>query len=62
MKLRAPAIINGGVTTPMLSMEDGVLFNGTLEMEEATSTSQRDTTHLHAVTTSNEPAIRRVST
>jgi cytoskeletal protein CcmA (bactofilin family) len=60
MKLRAPAIINGGVTTPMLSMEEGVLFNGTLEMEHAASTSQRDTTHLHAVGTSNEPAIRRV--
>ncbi|NOU10049.1 MAG: polymer-forming cytoskeletal protein [Nitrospira sp.] len=60
MKLRAPAIINGGVTTPMLSMEEGVLFNGTLEMEEAASTSQRETTHLHAIATSNEPAIRRV--
>ena len=60
MKLRAPAVINGGVTTPMLSMEEGVLFNGTLEMEHAASTSQRDTTHLHAIGTSNEPAIRRV--
>jgi cytoskeletal protein CcmA (bactofilin family) len=34
MKLRAPAKINGGVTTPMLSIEEGVQFNGTLEMEQ----------------------------
>lgn len=30
--LRAPAVINAGVETPMMSMEDGVLFNGTIEM------------------------------
>ena len=32
VKLRAPAVINGSVKTPVLSMEDGVLFNGGLEM------------------------------
>ena len=42
MKLRAPAIISGGVTTPMLSMEEGVLFNGTLEMEQTAPHSQRE--------------------
>ncbi len=61
MKLRAPAIINGGVTTPMLSIEEGVLFNGTLEMEQATSHSQRETTPLHSVGIPSEPVIRRVS-
>jgi cytoskeletal protein CcmA (bactofilin family) len=61
MKLRAPAIINGGVTTPMLSIEEGVLFNGTLEMEQAAPHSQRDTTPLHSVGVPSEPAIRRVS-
>ena len=61
MKLRAPAIINGGITTPMLSMEEGVLFNGTLEMEHAAPTSQRDTPHLHSIGIPGEPAIRRVS-
>ncbi len=30
--LRAPAVINAGVETPMMSMEDGVIFNGTIEM------------------------------
>ena len=35
MKLRAPAVITGSVKTPMLSMEDGVLFNGGLEMSQS---------------------------
>ena len=30
--LRAPAVINAGLETPMMSMEDGVVFNGTIEM------------------------------
>jgi cytoskeletal protein CcmA (bactofilin family) len=34
IKLLAPAALNGGVKTPMISIEDGVLFNGTLEMIE----------------------------
>ena len=34
VNLRAPAIITGSVKTPMLSMEDGVLFNGGLEMRQ----------------------------
>lgn len=61
MKLRAPAIINGGITTPMLSIEEGVLFNGTLEMEQAASHSQLGTTPLHSIGIPNEPTIRRVS-
>lgn len=35
IKLQAPAVLNGGLKTPMLSIEDGVLFNGTLEMTHA---------------------------
>ena len=34
VNLRAPAVITGSVKTPMLSMEDGVLFNGGLEMRQ----------------------------
>jgi len=34
VKLLAPAALNGGVKTPMISIEDGVHFNGTLEMIE----------------------------
>lgn len=32
IRLLAPAILNGSVKTPMLSMEEGVLFNGNIEM------------------------------
>lgn len=60
MKLRAPATINGGVTTPMLSIEEGVLFNGTLEMEQAAPHSQRETIPLHSVGIPSDPAIRRI--
>src|SRR6476646_10599724 len=34
VKLRAPAVFNGSMKTPMLSLEDGVLFNGGLEMSQ----------------------------
>jgi cytoskeletal protein CcmA (bactofilin family) len=46
MKLRAPAVINGGVKTPMLSIEEGVLFNGTLEMSKGVRGQQGETSHL----------------
>ena len=35
VKLQSPAVLNGGVKTPMLSIEEGVLFNGTLQMPQA---------------------------
>ena len=60
MKLRAPAVINGGVMTPMLSMEDGVLFNGTLEMEQQARPLHKEPP-LHAIGTSNEPPVRRLT-
>ncbi len=60
MKLRAPAVISGGVMTPMLSMEEGVLFNGTLEMEQQTKPVHKELP-LHAVGTGNEPPVRRLT-
>jgi cytoskeletal protein CcmA (bactofilin family) len=33
VKLLSPAVMNGSVSTPLLSMEEGVLFNGSLEMK-----------------------------
>ena len=35
VRLLAPAILNGSVKAPMLSMEEGVLFNGSIEMARA---------------------------
>jgi cytoskeletal protein CcmA (bactofilin family) len=42
IKLRAPAVMNGSVKTPVLSMEDGVLFNGGLEMAQGVRDVSRD--------------------
>lgn len=35
VRLLAPAILNGSVKAPILSMEEGVLFNGNIEMARA---------------------------
>lgn len=35
IRLRAPAVLSGGVRAPMLSIEEGVLFNGTIEMTQS---------------------------
>jgi cytoskeletal protein CcmA (bactofilin family) len=42
IKLLAPAILTGGVKTPKLSIEDGVLFNGTVEMTQAGRKATRE--------------------
>lgn len=43
VKLRAPAVLNGSVIAPMLSIEEGVLFNGSCEMSKAGGADQRET-------------------
>jgi cytoskeletal protein CcmA (bactofilin family) len=35
IRLLSPAVLNGSVKAPMLSMEEGVLFNGNIEMSRA---------------------------
>jgi cytoskeletal protein CcmA (bactofilin family) len=60
IKLRPPAVINGGVKTPMLSIEEGVLMNGTLEMTHGAHEAHQEAT-LHAVTATRQPASRRAS-
>jgi cytoskeletal protein CcmA (bactofilin family) len=58
IKLLAPAVLNGGVKTPLLSIEDGVLFNGTLEMTQAVRDVTRDTS-LHSVDDPDALPLRR---
>ncbi|MBI3356590.1 MAG: polymer-forming cytoskeletal protein [Nitrospirae bacterium] len=60
IKLRAPAVVSGGVKTPMLSIEEGVLFNGTLEMAQGVREVQREA-NLHPVNLPAQPGIRRVN-
>lgn len=56
VKLRAPAVVNGSVKTPLLSMEDGVLFNGNLEMAQPVSQ-----TSLHSVGMITPTGVKRVN-
>jgi cytoskeletal protein CcmA (bactofilin family) len=60
VKLRAPAVMNGSVKAPVLSMEDGVLFNGALEMAHGVRELPRDVS-LHPVAVIVPPSIRRVN-
>ena len=60
IKLRAPAVINGGIKTPMLSIEEGVLFNGTLEMSQGIREVQRETP-LHQVGMAGQAGMKRVN-
>ena len=54
VKLRAPAVFNGSMKTPVLSMEDGVLFNGGLEMTQGV----RDGAALHPVAMTPSSAVK----
>lgn len=60
IKLRAPAVVNGGIKTPMLSIEEGVLFNGTLEMSQGVREVSRDIP-THPVGMSNQGGLKRVN-
>lgn len=44
VQLVAPAALNGSVTTPLLSMEEGVVFNGKVDM---TADESANVAHLH---------------
>jgi cytoskeletal protein CcmA (bactofilin family) len=59
LKLRAPAVINGGVKTPMLSIEEGVLFNGTLEMTQGVRDTQREPV-LRSVDQPEQHSVKRI--
>lgn len=61
IKLRAPAVINGGVKTPMLSIDEGVFFNGTLEMTQATVREVPRKIGLHSVGVPAGPGMKRIS-
>ena len=60
VKLRTPAVMNGSVKTPVLSMEDGVLFNGALEMAHGVRELPREVS-LHPVGMIMPPGIKRVN-
>lgn len=59
IKLLCPAVVSGGVKTPMLSIEDGVLLNGTLEMNQGIREVEGKTT-IHPVSLVGQSGIQRV--
>jgi cytoskeletal protein CcmA (bactofilin family) len=59
IKLRALAVISGRVKTPKLSIEEGAIFNGTLEMAQGVHEVQRETT-LHPVRLSGQSVVMTV--
>jgi len=60
IKLRPPAVISGGLQTPMFSIEEGVLLNGTLEMTQSFHDMRREPT-LHPVSLPGQPGLRRAN-
>ncbi|MGE0643908.1 MAG: polymer-forming cytoskeletal protein [Nitrospira sp.] len=56
--LCAPAVVDGSLTTPVLSMEEGVVFNGTLEMKPQAKAERLREVGPHLGTTPNRPQIR----
>ncbi|MDH4083218.1 MAG: polymer-forming cytoskeletal protein [Nitrospira sp.] len=56
--LCAPAVVQGSLTTPVLSMEEGVVFNGTLEMKPQAKAEGLREVGPYVGTTSNRPQIR----
>ena len=60
IKLKAPAVMNGSVKAPVLSMEDGVLFNGALEMAHGVRELPREAT-LHPIGIIMPPNIKRAN-
>jgi len=60
VKLRAPAVFNGSMKTPVLSMEDGVLFNGELEMSHGVRELSQGSA-VHSVELTAPVGIKRVN-
>ena len=60
VRLLSPAILNGSVKAPTLSMEEGVLFNGSIEMARA---EVRELSREAAARAVNAPAsgVKRVT-
>lgn len=56
--LCAPAVVEGSLTTPVLSMEEGVVFNGTLEMKSQAKVEVLRDTDTSPMNVAGRPAIR----
>lgn len=60
VKLRAPAVFNGSLKCPVLSMEDGVIFNGGLEMSQGVRELTQSTS-FHAASGTSTSNVKRIN-
>ncbi len=58
--LLAPAVIQGSLKTPVISIEEGVRMNGTLEMAAVVPQEAPRETKLYPVSSSSRPPVKRV--
>jgi cytoskeletal protein CcmA (bactofilin family) len=61
IKLLAPAVLTGGVKTPKLSIENGVLFNGTVKMTQVVRKTTSEMP-LRSADDQEDPPLRRAKT
>jgi cytoskeletal protein CcmA (bactofilin family) len=59
--LCAPAVVQGSLTTPVLSMEEGVVFNGTLEMKSQAKVEVLREIGPNVVNMTSRPPIQRLA-
>ncbi len=59
--LRAPAVVQGSLTTPVLSMEEGVVFNGTLEMKPQAKADLSKDMGTNVVSITSRPPVQRLA-
>ncbi|MBH0202219.1 MAG: polymer-forming cytoskeletal protein [Nitrospira sp.] len=59
--LRAPAVVEGSLITPVLSMEEGVVFNGTLEMKPQAKAEITRDMGSNVVNITSRPPLQRLA-
>ena len=59
--LCAPAVVQGSLTTPVLSMEEGVVFNGTLEMKPQAKVEVLRDVGPNGMSTTGRPPVQRLA-
>ena len=58
---RAPAVVEGSLITPVLSMEEGVVFNGTLEMKPQAKAERVRDVETNVVSIASRPPVQRLA-
>ena len=59
--LCAPAVVQGSLTTAVLSMEEGVMFNGTLEMKPQAKAEVSRDMEANVVSMTSRPPVQRLA-